>query len=130
MLDPRTEMFVIHRFRCTSLEMNLKYQFIWKWITFVSKECSQLPDSRLNFAVFKFHLFNYKLKKYSFSCKKSGDLIPVSKFSVYILTFSWWKSLLYKTSLLSKSVDWFLYGRNLRHESVKKAAFWKILDTS
>ena len=37
-------------------------------------------------------------------------------------THSWWKSLSYRNQtidLLCKSVDWFLYDRNLRHDRVK-----------
>ena len=38
------------------------------------------------------------------------------------LTLSWWRPLSYRNQsidLWSKSMDWFLYGNGLRHESVK-----------
>ena len=40
-----------------------------------------------------------------------------------ILTLSWRRSLSYRnqsTDLKSKSIDWFLYDKGLRHESIKK----------
>ena len=41
------------------------------------------------------------------------------------LTFSWRRSLSYRTQSIDlpcKSMDWFLYGRDFRHESVKSHA--------
>ena len=41
---------------------------------------------------------------------------------IYSVTLSWWRFLSYKTQsidLQNKSVDWFLYDRNLCHERVK-----------
>ena len=41
-----------------------------------------------------------------------------------VLTLSWWGSLSYRnqsTDLWSKSIDWFLYDRGLRHERVKSS---------
>ena len=41
--------------------------------------------------------------------------------SLMLLTLSWWRSLSYRNQsidLQSKSVDWFLYDRDLRHEKV------------
>ena len=42
--------------------------------------------------------------------------------TTFFLTPSWWGPLSYKNQLiglLSKSVDWFLYDRDLRHRRVK-----------
>ena len=43
-----------------------------------------------------------------------------------ILTLSWWWSLSYRNQsidLLCKSLDWFLYDRDLRHESVNESKY-------
>ena len=47
-----------------------------------------------------------------------------------VLTLSWRRSLSYKNQsidLQSKSMDWFLYGRDLRLERVKKSKYKIIL---
>ena len=48
----------------------------------------------------------------------------------FLLTLSWRRSLTYgkkSIDLQSKSVDWFLYDRNLRHERVKRLVLCSLL---
>ena len=50
---------------------------------------------------------------------KYSDLMIENLFQT--LTLSWWRCLSYRNQsiyLLCKSIDWFLYDRNLRHERV------------
>ena len=51
-----------------------------------------------------------------------------------VLSFSWWRSLLYRNQsidLQNKSMDWFLFDRNFHHERVnallRACIYWDIL---
>ena len=54
-------------------------------------------------------LVNVHFQKEKLSCS----------YSAQGLTLSWQRSLSYRKHLLCKPMDWFLYGRNIRHERAK-----------
>ena len=82
--------------------------------TFFTEHIWTTASKKMTFRLWFSWRFSEILKSFSWKCS-------IGSVGVW-LTFSWRKSLYYRSEsidLQSKSMDWFLYGRDLRHERVK-----------
>ena len=87
-------------------------------------------SSKINIYYMNFSLNTFLVSISSICIYKSQNLLSVCKLNsstrMWILTLSWRRSLSYRNQSIdfsSKSKEWFLYDRDLRHERFKHRAF-------
>ena len=107
--------------------LNTGKRIVFYFCTNAAKTCSFGLKTSGSIDI-KYLFYSNHISVYAFHNSSLSAFNPktaeISSFK--ILTLSWWRSLSYRNQaidFLCKSVDWFLYDRDLHHERVKAIKF-------